>query len=162
MITFRFCHPYEFELERFEPLPEQLLLEEPVKPIAVLETPFVEITEPHQVDQLVEVLRNCKEFAVDLEHHSYRTFMGITCLMQISTNTTDYIIDTLALRDKLYVLNEVFTKSTIVKVGQLLIEKIKLPYNPNRRIILLIQCIFYDIIYAYNIISLLVTDYCDC
>jgi exosome complex exonuclease RRP6 len=27
------------------------------------------------------------EFAVDLEHHSYRTFQGFTCLMQISTRT---------------------------------------------------------------------------
>lgn len=90
--------------------------EVPLKPLPVSETPLIEITEPHQVDELVEALRNCKEFAVDLEHHSYRTFMGITCLMQISTRTTDYIIDTLALRDKLYVLNEVFTKPTIVKV----------------------------------------------
>lgn len=112
----RFCHPYEYELDRFEPLPDQLIKDEPVKPLPISETPLVEVTEPHQVDELVEELRNCKEFAVDLEHHSYRTFMGITCLLQISTKTTDYIIDTLALRDKLYVLNEVFTKPTIVKV----------------------------------------------
>lgn len=115
-IFYRFSHPYEFELDHFEPIPEQLLKEDPIKPLLVLETPLVEVTEPHQVDELVEVLRNCKEFAVDLEHHSYRTFMGITCLMQISTRTTDYIIDTLALRDKLYVLNEVFTNKSIVKV----------------------------------------------
>lgn len=90
--------------------------EEPVKPLLLSNTPLIEVTEPHQIDTLLEELHNCKEFAVDLEHHSYRTFMGITCLMQISTKTTDYLIDTLALRDKLYVLNEVFTKPTIVKV----------------------------------------------
>lgn len=43
--------------------------------------------------------------------------MGITCLMQISTVEKDYLIDTLTLRDKLYVLNEVFTKPSIVKVS---------------------------------------------
>lgn len=116
ILYYRYSHPYEFELDHFEPMPEQLLKEEPIKPLPVSETPLIEVTEPHQIDELVEALRNCKEFAVDLEHHSYRTFMGITCLMQISTSTTDYIIDTLLLRDKLYVLNEVFTKPTIVKV----------------------------------------------
>ncbi|KAJ4432967.1 hypothetical protein ANN_15224 [Periplaneta americana] len=49
-------------------------------------------------------------------HHSYRSFQGFTCLMQISTRDTDYIIDTLTLRDKLHCLNEIFTKPTIVKV----------------------------------------------
>lgn len=69
-----------------------------------------------QLNNMLEDLRKYKEIAIDLEHHSYRTFLGITCLMQISTGDTDYIIDTLALRDKLWILNEVFTKPTILKV----------------------------------------------
>lgn len=48
--------------------------------------------------------------------HSYRTFQGITCLMQISTDETDYIVDTLELWDKLQPLNEVFCNPKIVKV----------------------------------------------
>lgn len=36
--------------------------------------------------------------------------------MQISTRQKDYIIDTLALREELHVLNEVFTDPKIVKV----------------------------------------------
>lgn len=51
-----------------------------------------------------------------LQHHSYRSFQGFTCLMQISTRTTDYIIDTLSLIDELHVLNDVFTDPKIVKV----------------------------------------------
>lgn len=43
--------------------------------------------------------------------------MGITCLMQISTKDTDYLVDTLALRDKLHILNEVFTKPSVLKVS---------------------------------------------
>ena len=39
-----------------------------------------------------------REFAVDLEHHSYRTYQGFTCLMQISTRERDYVVDTIALR----------------------------------------------------------------
>jgi len=36
--------------------------------------------------------------------------------MQISTRNADYIIDTLCLRDKLHVLNEIFTNPAVVKV----------------------------------------------
>lgn len=36
--------------------------------------------------------------------------------MQISTRNADYIIDTLELRDKMEVLNEIFTDPAIVKV----------------------------------------------
>ena len=50
------------------------------------------------------------------QHHSYRTFQGITCLMQVSTATEDFLIDTLALRNDLSPLNEIFTNPAIVKV----------------------------------------------
>lgn len=51
------------------------------------------------------------------QHHSYRSFLGITCLMQISTREEDFIIDTLELRSEMYVLNESFTNPSIVKVS---------------------------------------------
>ncbi|KAJ8920759.1 hypothetical protein NQ315_004899 [Exocentrus adspersus] len=111
-----YSHPYELELDKFTPIQDQLKKVTPLKPRKLEDTPLIEIHNPEQLDLLVETLRNCKEFAVDLEHHSYRSFMGITCLMQISTVEKDYIIDTLALRDKLFILNEVFTKPTIVKI----------------------------------------------
>lgn len=49
--------------------------------------------------------------------HSYRTYQGFTCLMQVSTRNADYIIDTLELRDKMQVLNEIFTDPAVVKVN---------------------------------------------
>ncbi|CDP19485.1 unnamed protein product [Coffea canephora] len=36
--------------------------------------------------------------SVDLEHNQYRSFQGLTCLMQISTRSEDFVIDTLKLR----------------------------------------------------------------
>ncbi|PIO22684.1 hypothetical protein AB205_0183750 [Aquarana catesbeiana] len=71
------------------------------------------------LDDLValnEKLLKCSEFAVDLEHHSYRSFLGLTCLLQISTRSEDFIIDPLELRSDLYILNESFTDPSIVKV----------------------------------------------
>lgn len=40
-----------------------------------------------QLAALVDVLESCKEFGFDLEAHNARTYHGITCLMQISTET---------------------------------------------------------------------------
>jgi exosome complex exonuclease RRP6 len=41
---------------------------------------------------LCEKLSKCSEFAVDLEHHHFRSFQGICCLIQISTRTENFIV----------------------------------------------------------------------
>ncbi|CAG0902592.1 unnamed protein product [Darwinula stevensoni] len=109
-------HPYEWELERFQPTPKQLESVTPQSPPDLEETPYELLDEASQLPQLIEELRKCTEIAVDVEHHSYRTFQGLTCLIQISTRTKDYLIDALALRYDLQCLNEVFTHPKIVKV----------------------------------------------
>ncbi|XP_072537142.1 exosome complex component 10 [Salminus brasiliensis] len=111
-----FAHPYQYEVDHLV-MPESLKSKpEPqlYKPLAETSCKFIET-----LDDLValnEKLANSTEFAVDLEHHSYRSFLGITCLMQISTREEDFIIDTLELRSEMYILNESFTDPTIVKV----------------------------------------------
>ncbi|CAF4367933.1 unnamed protein product [Rotaria magnacalcarata] len=62
-------------------------------------------------------IENQSELAIDLEHHSYRSYQGFTCLMQISSRTEDFLIDTIALRDELHILNNIFTNPNIVKVN---------------------------------------------
>ncbi|KAL7288501.1 hypothetical protein TKK_0017466 [Trichogramma kaykai] len=111
-----FCHPYEFELDKFEPCENQLQKEEPVMYKPLEETPLIFVDKTEVLETMLCDLKKYKEIAVDLEHHSYRTFQGITCLMQISTYDKDYLIDTLSLRSKLHVLNEVFTNPKILKV----------------------------------------------
>lgn len=64
----------------------------------------------------MQELKKSSEIAVDLEHHDFRSYYGLVCLMQISTRTQDYIVDTIALRDDLKMLNEVFTNPLITKV----------------------------------------------
>jgi exosome complex exonuclease RRP6 len=56
------------------------------------------------------------EIAVDLEHHHLESYIGIVCLMQISTRFTDYIVDTIKLREHIHEINEVFTNPRIIKV----------------------------------------------
>ncbi|XP_038161928.1 exosome component 10 [Cyprinodon tularosa] len=111
-----FAHPYQYELDHLT-VPESLLSKpEPqmYKPMAETKLSFID-----SLDDLVtlnEKLCRLSEFAVDLEHHSYRSFLGLTCLMQISTREEDFIIDTLELRSEMYILNEAFTDPSIVKV----------------------------------------------
>ncbi|KAG2251649.1 hypothetical protein Bca52824_081785 [Brassica carinata] len=71
---------------------------EPVKPLPLEETPFKLVQDVKDLKDLVAKLRTVDEFAVDLEHNQYRSFQGLTCLMQISTRTEDYIVDTFKLR----------------------------------------------------------------
>lgn len=67
---------------------------------------------------MLDKLKGSPELAIDLEHHSHRSYMGITCLMQVSTRHEDFLVDTLELRDELHVLNEVFADPRVVKVGE--------------------------------------------
>lgn len=57
-----------------------------------------------------------KEFAFDVEHHNFRSFLGLTCLIQISTLDSDYIIDPFPIWKHMYHLNEPFSNSKILKV----------------------------------------------
>jgi len=68
------------------------------------------------LQQMISELKHFKELAVDLEHHDYRSYYGIVCLMQISTREKDYLVDTLSLREELHILNEIFTDPQVTKV----------------------------------------------
>ena len=73
---------------------------------------------PEILNSMVDTLRLAKEIAVDLEHHDEHSYIGLVSLMQISTRDRDWVIDTLMpWREKLQVLNEVFTDPKILKVS---------------------------------------------
>ncbi|CAH1775667.1 unnamed protein product [Owenia fusiformis] len=109
-------HPYQYELDHLTYPESQFDRPESVYAVPLDETSLFIIADPTELTNLVKDLKKETEIAVDLEHHSYRTYLGITCLMQISTRSSDYIIDTLKLRSELHQLNEVFTDPAIVKV----------------------------------------------
>jgi exosome complex exonuclease RRP6 len=111
-----YAHPYEYEIQNLE-YPNYLFEKsDPLVPKNVDETQFVWIEKKEHLDALVQDLIQQRELAVDLEHHDYRSYQGFSCLVQISTRERDYLIDALALRSELHVLNEAFTNPKIVKV----------------------------------------------
>lgn len=62
------------------------------------ETPLTYIETLPALKELAGELASASEVAVDLEAHSYRSFQGFCCLMQLSTRQADYLVDVLALR----------------------------------------------------------------
>uniref|UniRef100_A0A0E0K8Z6 HRDC domain-containing protein n=1 Tax=Oryza punctata TaxID=4537 RepID=A0A0E0K8Z6_ORYPU len=85
-------HPLEkLPMEQFidRNVPES----EPVKPADLEDTPFTLVEDKNGLADLAKKLKS-----VDLEHNQYRSFQGLTCLMQISTRTEDFVVDTLKLR----------------------------------------------------------------
>ena len=73
---------------------------------------------PETLLVMLNELKLAREIAVDLEHHDEHSYIGLVSLMQISTRNKDWIIDTLKpWREKLQVLNEVFTDPKILKVN---------------------------------------------
>uniref|UniRef100_A0A182QEF5 HRDC domain-containing protein n=1 Tax=Anopheles farauti TaxID=69004 RepID=A0A182QEF5_9DIPT len=111
-----YLHPYEFELDRFQPAKDVFKSVEPQEPPLLEQTELMFVDQVSQVGDLLRELQAASEIAIDLEHHSYRSYQGFTCLMQLSTRSKDYIVDTLSLRDELHVLNEVFTDPKKLKV----------------------------------------------
>ncbi|KAF5799371.1 putative ribonuclease D [Helianthus annuus] len=112
----RVIHPLE-KLSVMDFIDKTVSDVEPVKPSPVESTSFKLVQDVKDLKELAAKLRDANEFAVDLEHNQYRSFQGLTCLMQISTRTEDFIVDTLKLRVQIGpYLREVFKDPTKRKV----------------------------------------------
>ncbi|KAG2758055.1 hypothetical protein P692DRAFT_201757232 [Suillus brevipes Sb2] len=117
------AHPYYYELTHptfpthlFRPTPTTIL---PSSLTGTDVSKHVYVSTPSTLLSMATKLKAAKEIAVDLEHHSYRTYRGFLCLMQISTREEDFIIDLLvpSVRDSINnALGEIFADPEIVKV----------------------------------------------
>ncbi|KAM0717006.1 hypothetical protein Q7P37_006858 [Cladosporium fusiforme] len=113
----RYPHPYQLEIEQYNFPSTVYTHAEPTlyHPFESTTATFVDTEEA--LDEMLQELKKAKEIAIDLEHHDQRSYIGIVCLMQISTRDRDWIVDTLVpWRRKLQALNEVFADPTIVKI----------------------------------------------
>ncbi|CAG9538200.1 unnamed protein product [Cercopithifilaria johnstoni] len=109
-------HPYDKELNHFK-IPARQLAVGIVEPLKTLsETELIYIDTIEKLRCLRDVLNKEREFSVDLEHNAQRSYLGLTCLMQISTRQVDYIIDPFPLWNDMHILNEPFTDPNILKV----------------------------------------------
>ena len=108
-------HPYRFEIDNLSYPAHMFQSQTPIPFKPLEETPLTLVSTSAQLVALIDKLRESREIAIDLEYHSYRSYTGFVCLMQISTRDEDWIVDPFELRDELEDLNEVFTNPNIVK-----------------------------------------------
>jgi exosome complex exonuclease RRP6 len=64
-------------------------------------TPFLFVDSSESLEEMTLHLSESSEIAIDLEAHNIRSYQGLTCLMQISTRTRDFVVDTLKLRGEI-------------------------------------------------------------
>ena len=111
-------HPYQIEITSLSRSSWQY--EQPqdlqVSYKGLKETKCTWVSDETSLNSMCVHLNKYTEYAIDLEHHHYRSFQGFLCLMQISTRDEDFLIDTITLRNNLHVLNNYFTDPERVKV----------------------------------------------
>lgn len=87
----RIPNPYAKEIQAAlqNPLPE---LENPYDSETIKrmtsqmdKKPYLFVDTPEKLAECLEVLKDAKVIAIDLEHHDFHTYRGITCLMQVSS-----------------------------------------------------------------------------
>ncbi|KAF3908621.1 hypothetical protein AA313_de0201688 [Arthrobotrys entomopaga] len=112
----KYPHPYLQEISQYD-FPKRIRNQtDPIEYKPFQSTSAIWVDSSETLSEMLQQLVKAEEIAVDLEHHDYRTYIGLVCLMQISTRDQDWIIDTLKLRDELEALNEVFANPNIIKV----------------------------------------------
>ncbi|CAG8443871.1 9019_t:CDS:2 [Acaulospora colombiana] len=109
-------HPYQYEITNIKYPSFIFEKNPPINYPSIETTPFTWVDTLEELSAVCQKLEASREFAVDLEHHDYRSYQGFTCLIQISTRDEDFIIDALELRDSLHTLNNAFTNPNILKV----------------------------------------------
>ncbi|KHN97186.1 exosome complex exonuclease Rrp [Metarhizium album ARSEF 1941] len=113
----QYKHPYETEISNMK-YPDWIFQKHPPVPSQPVDSTKATWVDTYEgVLEMLEELKKAKEIAVDLEHHDFRTYTGLVCLMQVSTRDKDWIVDTLRpWRHRLEILNDVFADPSIVKV----------------------------------------------
>lgn len=101
----RTLHPYYYELTHpsypdhaFNPPGEPSLptsLDIPSSEALTISQPLTFISTPKALLSMANTISSAIELAVDLEHHSYRSYKGFLALMQISTRQGDFVVDLL-------------------------------------------------------------------
>ncbi|KAI1619680.1 exosome complex exonuclease Rrp6 [Exophiala viscosa] len=110
-------HPYAPEIENYTYPASVYQIQPPIPFTPAEDSQPIFIDTEEGVKEMVQELKQATEIAIDLEHNDQRSYIGMVCLMQISTRDKDWIIDTLKpWRENLQVLNEVFADPKILKL----------------------------------------------
>ena len=108
-----FSHPYDIELRRLI-YPEWQLTDPNLIEIALQpELPYEWINTVEALQNVLEIIQECREIAIGVQNHFYRSFQGFICILQLATRDNVYIIDTIALRSKMNLLAPILGTLTL-------------------------------------------------
>ncbi|KAF8133915.1 ribonuclease H-like domain-containing protein [Boletus edulis] len=124
----RTLHPYYHELTH--PSYPDHIFNPPVKPslppsldmpssgASTASHPLTFISTPEAFLSMANTISSVTELAVDLEHHSYRSYKGFLALMQLSTRQEDFVVDLLArmASEAGRIVARVFADPSVIKV----------------------------------------------
>lgn len=88
----------------------------PPEPPALSQTPLVWVDTPKKLQKMLQELQGVTCLALDTEHNSQRSYLGVLCLLQLSTGSVDYLVDALALHDQLPLLRPLLADPSVIKV----------------------------------------------
>ena len=112
---YHYSHPYEEELKAFSyPAVTARELREPCLPPEDRSFHFIDCEA--DFTSMLSELSTSSEIAIDVETHSYHSFLGFICLIQISTREKNYIIDAIELRKVICRLLDVTSDPNIIKI----------------------------------------------
>lgn len=112
-----FSHPYLFELDMLRPQDAQLQRSNvDGKPKGLEESGCNLVDTADKLKAMIAELKAEPVVAVDTEAHRYRSYLGITSLVQLSSPDKDWIVDPYPIWSEMTTLNELFADPKIVKV----------------------------------------------
>eukprot|EP00879_Flechtneria_rotunda_P011906 GHRR01012435.1.p1 GENE.GHRR01012435.1~~GHRR01012435.1.p1 ORF type:complete len:931 (+),score=387.60 GHRR01012435.1:2246-5038(+) len=85
-------------------------------PPPLSETPFVWVDSRKKLQAMLRQLEGVPCIGLDAEHSSQHSYLGVTCLLQISTGAIDYLVDCLAVHDNLHLLRPLLADTSVLKV----------------------------------------------
>lgn len=78
---------------------------------------FLYVDTEEKLLDMIGRLAEAKLLTLDTEHHSEQSFLGFTCLLQVSVHGFDYVVDALLLRERLFLLQGVLANPAVLKVA---------------------------------------------
>jgi len=109
-------HPYKQQLLTLVPSPLQLSLRTIQTVYNIQDTPVTHVTTITTLQNVILKLNRVQEIAISMETHLYRTFNEVYSLLSIATYQEHFLIDLMALKADIGLLNPVLTDPNIVVV----------------------------------------------
>jgi exosome complex exonuclease RRP6 len=117
---YRFHHPYQPELDIISLNYSDLtkILTKQIDDVSLsISTNFHFVEKLEDLQFLIEHLKDKNIFSFDAHNHSFRSYQGYLCFLEISTEKADFVIDCFKLREHLHLLNHSFSNPKIFKIG---------------------------------------------